>query len=116
VKPLAHAAAEQSASVGSWQTGPELVCTQLSPVGQSTEVWQASWQTLFVHTKGWLQSLLSVQVPPTSIFIGEPLQPSTSHDEKTIKPRTRDADISILQFGPKVLECWRVECITPNRS
>jgi hypothetical protein len=43
-----------------------------------------------------MQSLLRMQVPPTSIFFGE-VQPAASHAETTIKPRTRDRDISILR-------------------
>jgi hypothetical protein len=38
-----------------------------------------------------------MHVPPTSIFFVE-LQPAASHTETTIKPRTRDADISTLQL------------------
>jgi hypothetical protein len=49
-----------------------------------------------VHTKEPVQSLLRMHVPPTSIFFAE-LQPAGSHAETTIKPRTRDVDISILQ-------------------
>jgi hypothetical protein len=50
-----------------------------------------------LHDKGELQSLLIMHPPPTSIFFAE-LQPATSQDDVTTKPRTRDADISILQF------------------
>ena len=75
---------------------------QVSPAGQSADVWQAAWHLPQVHTRPWLQSLLRTHVPPTSIFIGE-LQPAASDVETTIKPRTRchDADISIIQvcFG-----------------
>jgi hypothetical protein len=72
---------------------------QLCPAGQSVEVWQASWHLPAVHTSGELQSLLRMQVPPTSIFFG-PLQPTMRNDETMIDPRMRcpDADISILQF------------------
>jgi hypothetical protein len=50
-----------------------------------------------VHTRGWLQSLLSMHAPPTSIFFG-PLQPAASQAETIIKPEVRNADISNLQF------------------
>jgi hypothetical protein len=56
-----------------------------------------------VHTKVPLQSLLSMHVPPTSILLGE-LQPTTSNAEIIIKPRTRDTDISSLQFGFRLRE------------
>jgi hypothetical protein len=51
-----------------------------------------------VQTRESVQSLLRMQAPPTSIFVAE-LQPSASHAETIIKPRTRihDADISILR-------------------
>jgi hypothetical protein len=73
------------------------VFTQLWSVGQSAEVWQASWHLPMVHTSGELQSLLRMHVPPTSIFF-VPLQPAASQAKATVKPRMRDADISILQF------------------
>jgi hypothetical protein len=51
-----------------------------------------------LHTRGLLQSVLRMHVAPGCIFFAEP-QPTASHDETIIKPRTRDADISILQIG-----------------
>ncbi len=73
---------------------------QLCPSGQSAEVWQASWHLPAVHTSGELQSLLRVQVPPTSIFFAS-LQPTMRQAETTTKPRIRsdDADISFLLVG-----------------
>jgi hypothetical protein len=52
-----------------------------------------------VHTRGWVQSLFMMQLPPTSILLAE-LQPAASEAETTIKPRRRnhDADIPILQL------------------
>jgi hypothetical protein len=45
-----------------------------------------------------VQSLLRMQVPPTPcIFFAELLQPTASHEETIIKPKTRHADISILR-------------------
>jgi hypothetical protein len=88
---------EQLVSAGNWQMTESAVFTQLCPVGQSAEVWQASWHLPAVHTKESLQSLLSTHAPPTSIFFGE-LQPTASNAETIIKPRTRDTDISSLQF------------------
>jgi hypothetical protein len=72
---------------------------QLCPGWQSADVWQATWQMPHVHTKEPPQSLLSMQVPPTSIFLA-PLHPARSHAEAIIKPRMRDVDIPILRvFG-----------------
>ena len=72
---------------------------QLCPAGQSPDVRQASWHFPIVHTKDSLQSLLSMHVPPTSIFFAG-LQPTKSKVEASIRPRTRihDADMSVLQF------------------
>jgi hypothetical protein len=89
---------EQLVSAGNWQMTESLVFTQLCPAGQSADVWHSSWHLPAVHTKEPLQSLFSTQVPPTSIFFAE-LQPAASDAETTIKPRTRDTDISSLQFG-----------------
>ena len=92
--------AEQVTSAGNWQMTESLVFTQLCPARQSAVVWQATWHTPEVHTKEPVQSLLRMHVPPTSIFLDE-LHADVSHAETTIKPRTRDTDISILQvrFG-----------------
>jgi hypothetical protein len=94
---------EQLVSAGNWQMTESAVFTQLCPVGQSAEVWQASWHLPAVHTKEPVQSLFSTQVPPTSIFFAE-LQPAASDAETTIKPRMRDTDISSLQFGFRLRE------------
>jgi hypothetical protein len=94
---------EQLVSAGNWQMVVSLVFTQLCPVGQSAEVWQASWHLPMVHTNVPLQSLLRMHVPPTSILLGE-LQPIASDAEIIIKPRTRDTDISSLQFGFRLRE------------
>jgi hypothetical protein len=81
---------------------------QLCPAGQSAVVLQAAWHLPQVHTRDWLQSLLSTHAPPTSIFFAS-LQPTKSHNEVIIKPgtRNRDADISILQFRHR--EKWAPE-------
>jgi hypothetical protein len=50
-----------------------------------------------LHTRGLLQSVLRRHAAPGSILFAE-LQPTTSHDETIIKPSTRNADISVLQF------------------
>jgi len=88
--------AEQVTSAGKTQTAESLVFMQLWPAGQSVDARQATWHTPEVHTSEPPQSLLRMQVPPTSIFFAE-LQPAASHTETTINPRTRDTDISILQ-------------------
>jgi hypothetical protein len=69
------------------------------PAEQSADVWQASWHFPMVHTRGWVQSLFMMQVPPASILFSE-LQPAASQTEAAIKPRMRnhDTDISILQL------------------
>jgi hypothetical protein len=89
---------EQSASVGNWQTVVLSTFTHW-PAEQSADVWQASWHLPTVHTRGWMQSLFMMQLPPTSILLAE-LQPAASEAETTIKPRMRnhDTDISLLQL------------------
>jgi hypothetical protein len=96
---------EQSASAGNWQMLVSLVFTQVSPGGQSTDAWQASWHLPSVHSSGELQSLFRMQVPPTSIFFGE-LQPARSHAETIVKPNRRNhfTDMSDLQFGFRYAE------------
>jgi hypothetical protein len=47
------------------------------------------------------QGVVAVGVEKASgarLYFFAELQPTTSHDETIIKPRTRNADISILQF------------------
>ena len=92
--------AEQVTSAGNTQIAEALVFMQLWPAGQSVDARQATWHRPEVHTKEPVQSLLRMHVPPTSIFLDE-LHADVSHAETTIKPRTRDTDISILQvrFG-----------------
>jgi hypothetical protein len=72
---------------------------QLCPGGQSADARQATWHLPQVHTRDWLQSLLRMHEPPTSIFFAW-VQPAASQAEASIKPRMRnhDADISILQL------------------
>jgi hypothetical protein len=89
--------AEQVTSTGNTQIAESLAFMQLWPAGQSVDARQATWHRPEVHTREPPQSLLRMQVPPTSIFFAE-LQPAASHTETTIKPRTRDTDISILQI------------------
>jgi hypothetical protein len=89
--------AEQVTSAGNTQTAESLVFMQLWPAEQSVDARQATWHRPEVHTRDPLQSLLRMHAPPTSIFFVE-LQPAASHAETTIKPRTRDTDISILQI------------------
>ncbi len=88
--------AEQVTSAGNTQTAESLVFMQLWPAGQSVDARQATWHTPEVQTREPPQSLLRMQVPPTSIFFAE-LQLAASHTETAIKSRTRDTDISILQ-------------------
>jgi hypothetical protein len=90
--------AGQVTSAGNTQIAESLVFMQLWPAGQSVDTRQAVWHRPEVHTSEPVQSLLRMHVPPTSIFFAE-LQPAASHTETTTKPRTRDADISILQIG-----------------
>jgi hypothetical protein len=86
-------------AVGFWHTIDwSLTAMQLSPFWQSDDARQATWQMPQVHTKEPPQSLLRMQVPPTSIFFGE-VQPAASHAVLITKPKTRcqNADISILR-------------------
>jgi hypothetical protein len=64
---------------------------QLCPAAQSADVWQATWHLPMLHTRDALQSLLSMHVPPTAIFVS-PLQPTTSPDKTIVKPRMRNLD------------------------
>jgi hypothetical protein len=98
-RPLSHAdVPEQGTSAGNWQMTESLVLTQLCPAGQSNDVWQTWWHLPAVQIRMPVQSLLRMQVPPTPcIFFAELLQPTASHEETIIKPKTRHADISILR-------------------
>jgi hypothetical protein len=54
--PLQDSVVEQSASAGSWQMVALPVFTQLWPIGQSADTWQASWQVPFMHACAPVQS------------------------------------------------------------
>jgi hypothetical protein len=85
--------------VGFWHTIDwSLTEMQLSPFWQSDDARQATWHMPHVHTKDPPQSLLRMQVPPTSIFFGA-VQPVASDAETIIKPRRRcwNVDTSILR-------------------
>ena len=75
--------------------------TQRSPVGQSPELWQASWQREKTQTRGVLQSLLSEQDCARPTCAGLLLQlaapaetmPSTSAAQRTARTELRARDM-----------------------
>lgn len=83
-----HGLSLQSASAGNWQTPMPLILVQVWPGWQSVLARQPSWHLPMEQVRGDLQSLLSVQVSPTSIFF-ELLQAAAKHRARTVNTRLR---------------------------
>jgi hypothetical protein len=99
--------AGHSASAGNWHTPLPSTLVHISPAGQSTVARHSSWHLLIVHTKGWVQSVLMMQVPPTSIFF-KSLHPTARQADVTTMPRTRNRETDYISDLQVCLQCRKI--------